>query len=114
MAVAFCPSSTVTAGALPRASPPGGCFLFLRSRGARRLQPAVTLTTRSRRTWCAVIVGSTAVPEASTEEGRRGRRSEQLALPPELVDELVEEALVWCSQHGLVVGDKNHPVKSHY
>ncbi|TVU51776.1 hypothetical protein EJB05_03220 [Eragrostis curvula] len=26
-----------------------------------------------------------------------------------MVDELVEEALVWCSQHGLVVGDKNHP-----
>ncbi|TVU51778.1 hypothetical protein EJB05_03222 [Eragrostis curvula] len=25
-----------------------------------------------------------------------------------MVDELVEEALVWCSQHGLVVGDKNH------
>jgi hypothetical protein len=33
-------------------------------------------------------------------------------VPPALVDELVEEALVWCSQHGLVVGDKNHPVRT--
>ena len=114
MAVAFSPSSTVTACALRGgASLLGSCFLVLRSRGAGRLQSAVT--TRRSRTWCAVIVGSTAVPEASAEEGRHGRRSsEQLALPPELVDELVEEALVWCSQHGLIVGDKNHPVKSHY
>ena len=49
-------------------------------------------------------------PEPVPGEGR-GRMSEQLAVPPAMVDELVEEALVWCSQHGLVVGDKNHPVR---
>ncbi|GJN13437.1 hypothetical protein PR202_gb00140 [Eleusine coracana subsp. coracana] len=41
-----------------------------------------------------------------------GRQMEQLAVPSRMVDELVEEALVWCSQHGLVVGDRNHPVRS--
>ena len=54
------------------------------------------------------VVG-TAAPVVATAEGDE-RRFEQLAVPPELVDELVEEALVWCSQHGLVVGDKNHPM----
>ncbi|CAM0912324.1 unnamed protein product [Alopecurus aequalis] len=55
---------------------------------------------------CAVV--GTGTSTAETAAGG-ARRSEQLAVPPGLVDELVEEALVWCSQHGLVVGDKNHP-----
>jgi hypothetical protein len=59
---------------------------------------------------CAVVGSPTAAPEAPPVEAR-GRISEQLAAPPGMLDELVEEALVWCSQHGLVVGDKNHPVR---
>lgn len=55
---------------------------------------------------CAVVGTATTATETA---GSGGRRSEQLAVPPGLVDRLVEEALVWCSQHGLVVGDKNHP-----
>lgn len=58
---------------------------------------------------CALV----GTPAPATVDGGVGigrRSAEQLAAPPRLVDELVEEALVWCSQHGLVVGDKNHPV----
>ncbi|KAM0846789.1 hypothetical protein ACQ4PT_055443 [Festuca glaucescens] len=75
-------------------------------------RPSSKITTRRMSssplppTRCAVV--GTATPKAETARGGGGR-SEQLAVPPRLVDELVEEALVWCSQHGLVVGDKNHP-----
>ncbi|KAL6905846.1 hypothetical protein ACP4OV_003447 [Aristida adscensionis] len=56
---------------------------------------------------CAVAGAAATAAAVAVERG--GRRSEQLAAAPELVEQLVEEALVWCSQHGLVVGDKNHP-----
>ncbi|EEE62833.1 hypothetical protein OsJ_17636 [Oryza sativa Japonica Group] len=57
---------------------------------------------------CAAAVG-TAAPKVEGG-GRRSSEQGQLAVAPaRLVDELVEEALVWSSQHGLVVGDKNHP-----
>ncbi|XP_048543357.1 glutathione synthetase, chloroplastic-like isoform X2 [Triticum urartu] len=69
---------------------------------------APTSRTSSLRPVRCGVVG-TAAPVVATAEGDDGRRFGQLAAPPGLVDELVEEALVWCSQHGLVVGDKNHP-----
>ncbi|KAM3193318.1 hypothetical protein ACQJBY_070113 [Aegilops geniculata] len=74
----------------------------------RSVAAARTLSSSCLRPARCTAVG-TAAPVAATAEGDE-RRFEQLAVPPELVDELVEEALVWCSQHGLVVGDKNHPV----
>ncbi|VAI79476.1 unnamed protein product [Triticum turgidum subsp. durum] len=69
---------------------------------------APTSRTSSLRPVRGGVVG-TAAPVVATAEGDDGRRFGQLAAPSGLVDELVEEALVWCSQHGLVVGDKNHP-----
>ena len=75
-----------------------------------RPRPAVVSTRLRtlRPARCAVVGTATLSAEVA---GGGARRSEQLAVPPGLVDQLVEEALVWCSQHGLVVGDKNHPVK---
>ncbi|KAF7110709.1 hypothetical protein CFC21_110792 [Triticum aestivum] len=70
---------------------------------------APTSRTSSLRPMRCGVVG-TAAPVVATAEGDDRRRFGQLAVPQGLVDELVEEALVWCSQHGLVVGDKNHPV----
>uniref|UniRef100_A0A453ST39 Glutathione synthase substrate-binding domain-containing protein n=1 Tax=Aegilops tauschii subsp. strangulata TaxID=200361 RepID=A0A453ST39_AEGTS len=69
---------------------------------------APTSRTSSLRPMRCGVVG-TAAPVVATAEGDDRRRFGQLAVPQGLVDELVEEALVWCSQHGLVVGDKNHP-----
>ena len=80
--------------------------LVARPRSTRLMCSSSSLPPPAR---CAVV--GTATPAAETASGGGApRRSGQLAVPPGLVDELVEEALVWCSQHGLVVGDKNHPV----
>lgn len=79
----------------------GGSVLVLRPRAAGTARSPSLPPAR-----CAVL-GAAAAPTVAGG----GRRAEQLAVPPRMVDELVEEALVWCSQHGLVVGDKNHPVK---
>ncbi|VAI91520.1 unnamed protein product [Triticum turgidum subsp. durum] len=70
---------------------------------------APTSRTSSLRPVSCGVVG-TAAPVVATAEGDDGRWFRQLAVPQGLVDDLVEEALVWCSQHGLVVGEKNHPV----
>ena len=79
--------------------------LVARPRSTRLMCSSSSLPPPAR---CAVV--GTATPATETAPGGGARRSGQLAVPPGLVDDLVEEALVWCSQHGLVVGDKNHPV----
>ena len=114
MAAACSPGDTVTAGGTLRGAGRGRRFLVLRPRGAGRLLPSSVMTTTAATSpaRCAVARSTAAVPQAAAEEGRGRRSSGQLAVPPALVDELVEEALVWCSQHGLVVGDKNHPVRT--
>ncbi|KAL6641674.1 hypothetical protein ACP70R_019855 [Stipagrostis hirtigluma subsp. patula] len=103
MAAACSPAQGSFAASVPRgASRTGARALALRGgAGWRPSSPAAP----SR---CAVL-GSTAAPAPVLAVEGGGRRLEQLAVPPRMVDELVEEALVWCSQHGLVVGDKNHP-----
>ena len=90
---------------IPQGASHGGRFLVVHP------WPTVRLQSSTKTTWARCVVAtSTMAPEPVPGEGR-GRMSEQLAVPPAMVDELVEEALVWCSQHGLVVGDKNHPVR---
>ncbi|CAL4892672.1 unnamed protein product [Urochloa decumbens] len=113
MAAACSPGGAAVTASLRGASHGGRWYLVLRSRGtARTLRLPLSLTTTTTAAApvrCAVVGSSIiAAPEAAPLEGS-GRRSEQLAVPPGMVDELVEEALVWCSQHGLVVGDRNHP-----
>ncbi|KAG2620310.1 glutathione synthetase, chloroplastic-like isoform X1 [Panicum virgatum] len=102
MAAACSPGSAIVTGRFLVLHPPGaGTTVRLQS-------PSVTTATKTTSARCAVAGSWTTAPEPVPVE-RRGRMSEQLAVPPGMVDELVEEALVWCSQHGLVVGDKNHP-----
>ena len=104
MAAACSPGSAIVTGRFLVLHPPGaGTTVRLQS-------PSVTTATKTTSARCAVAGSWTTAPEPVPVE-RRGRMSEQLAVPPGMVDELVEEALVWCSQHGLVVGDKNHPVR---
>ncbi|GJM87626.1 hypothetical protein PR202_ga03600 [Eleusine coracana subsp. coracana] len=67
-----------------------------------------SVTTSAR---CSVTNTTAPVPVPPIDGGGRQMMG-QLAVPPGMVDELVEEALVWCSQHGLVVGDRNHPAGS--
>ncbi|CAL4899835.1 unnamed protein product [Urochloa decumbens] len=112
MAAACSPGGAAVTASLRGASHGGRCYLVLRPRGTGtlRLPSSLTTTTTAAAPARCAVVGSSiiAAPEAAPLEDR-GRRSEQLAVPTGMVDELVEEALVWCSQHGLIVGDRNHP-----
>uniref|UniRef100_A0A0D9XYB6 Glutathione synthetase n=1 Tax=Leersia perrieri TaxID=77586 RepID=A0A0D9XYB6_9ORYZ len=87
----------------------GGTVVMVRPR-LLLLAPARCAVAGAAQT--AAVSPVPAKPKAGEGGGVRRPEQRQLAVPaPEkrLVDELVEEALVWSSQHGLVVGDKNHP-----
>lgn len=113
MAMATTCSPSGAAASVPsRGASHGARFLVLHPIGTGKVRHLLSVTTAmtAAPARCAVVGSPTAAPEAPPVEAR-GRISEQLAAPPGMLDELVEEALVWCSQHGLVVGDKNHPVR---